>query len=73
MKIGERGQVTIPKQLRDKYGLRKDSDVEFIDEGNSIRIVKKSGGEKRVGAIRGLSKLKHGKNVDDYIESVRGQ
>ncbi len=73
MKIGERGQVTIPKDLRDKYGLGKDVDVEFVDEGNGIRIVKRSEGARRVARLRGRIKLKYGTSVDDYIEEIRGR
>lgn len=73
MKIGERGQVTIPKDLRDRYGFLPDVDVEFIDEGTGIRIVKKSEGAERVAKIRGIVKLKHAKSVNDYIEDVRGR
>jgi AbrB family looped-hinge helix DNA binding protein len=29
MKIGERGHVTIPKLIRDQFGLGPDSNVEF--------------------------------------------
>jgi AbrB family looped-hinge helix DNA binding protein len=73
MKIGERGQVTIPKELRDRYGLQPDTDVDFIDEGNCIRIVKCSEGAKRVAKIRGIIKPRDKQTVDEYIEDVRGR
>ena len=73
MKIGDRGQVTIPKELRDRYGLQPDTDVDFVDEGNCIRIVKRSEGAQRVAMIRGIVKLKHAAGVDEYIEDVRGK
>lgn len=73
MKIGERGQVTIPKSLRERYGLSKDVDVEFVDDGTSIRIVKKRDGAAAVAKIRGIAKLKHASSVDEYIEDVRGR
>jgi len=73
MKIGERGQVTIPKDLRDRYGLHRDVDVDFIDEGNGVRIVKRSDGAKRIAKLRGTIKLKHAASVDEYIEDVRGR
>ncbi|MCL5103250.1 MAG: AbrB/MazE/SpoVT family DNA-binding domain-containing protein [Armatimonadetes bacterium] len=73
MRIGERGQVTIPKGLRDRYGLQPDTDVDFIDEGNCIRIVKRSDGAKRVAKLRGTIKLKGAASVDEYIEEIRGR
>ena len=41
MKISKRGQVIIPKNLRDKYGLQSGLDVDFVPSGNGIRIVKR--------------------------------
>ena len=73
MRIGERGQVTIPKELRDRYGLRKDVEVDFVEEGAGIRIVKRSEGAKRTGKIRGIAPLKHAQSVDEYIEETRGE
>ena len=72
MRIGERGQVTIPKELRDRYGLRKDVEVDFIEEAAGIRIVKRSEGADRVGSIRGIAGLKHARSVDEYVEETRG-
>ncbi len=73
MRIGERGQVTIPKHLRERYGLQKDADVDFIDDGTGIRIVKRSEGSKRAAKIRGVATLKHARSVDDYVEDIRGR
>ena len=73
MRIGERGQVTIPKRLRDEYGLQKDVEVEFIPEKGGIRIQKQTGGMHPVDRIRGIAKLRHADTVDDYIEELRGR
>ena len=68
--IGERGQVTIPKKLRERFGLHKNVEVEFIEEDRSIRIVKaKSPFDK----LRGIITLEPGQTVDDYIEEIRGR
>lgn len=73
MKIGERGQVTIPKALRDRYGMKKDVEVDFIDDGSGIRIVKRSEGAERMQRVYGIIKLKHARTVDEYIEDIRGR
>ena len=73
MKISERGQVTIPKKLRTKYGLEKGSEVDLIDEGDGIRIVKSQRGVDRVAEIRGITTLKFAESVDEYIEEIRGR
>ena len=42
MKIGERGQITIPKNIREKYGLMPYIEVEFVPEETGVLIKKKS-------------------------------
>lgn len=37
-KVGERGQVTIPKDLRDRRGIEGGDEVVFIDAGSQIVI-----------------------------------
>jgi AbrB family looped-hinge helix DNA binding protein len=48
MKIGERGQVTIPKNIREKYGLMPYIEVEFVLEKTGVLIKKKSHQSKRI-------------------------
>ena len=40
MKITSKGQVTIPQELRNKYGLLPDTNVEFIPEKGGLKLVK---------------------------------
>jgi AbrB family looped-hinge helix DNA binding protein len=37
--ISTRGQVSIPASLRKKYGIETDTQVEWIDDGNGIKII----------------------------------
>jgi AbrB family looped-hinge helix DNA binding protein len=43
MKIGRRGQVTLPKDLRERFGLKPKTEVEFQVVNNSILLRKKPG------------------------------
>ena len=40
MRITSKGQVTIPQEIREKLGLLPNTEVEFVLEGRSVRIVK---------------------------------
>ncbi len=40
MRIGERGQVTIPKEIRDRFGLGPETEVEFHIANGSIVLKK---------------------------------
>lgn len=41
MRITQKGQVTIPQNLREKYGFLPDTEIEFFDE-NGVIYLKKS-------------------------------
>lgn len=73
MKLSEKGQIVIPKRLRERYGLRKDSELEMIPEEGYIRLQKRTGGKHPVECIRGIAKLKFASTVDEYIEEIRGR
>jgi bifunctional DNA-binding transcriptional regulator/antitoxin component of YhaV-PrlF toxin-antitoxin module len=45
-------QVTIPQRIREQFGLLPDTEVEFVVEGQSVRIVKV---DRRDGDSRGWS------------------
>lgn len=71
MKIGERGQVTIPKKMREKYGLSSNIEVEFVPENRGIRIQKKTLHVSPVKQVFGI--LKKGSKTDAYIDEIRGR
>lgn len=73
MRITTRGRVTIPKQLRDRFGLHKNVNVEFIDDGDCVRMVKTESYAERLDRLRGIVTLDPDQTVDDYIEGIRGR
>lgn len=70
MKITSNGQVTIPKNLRDKYGLDEYTDIKFIDDGNAIRIVKKGRVRTPAKSAYGILGFK-GKRTNTLIKKLR--
>ena len=71
MKISERGQVTIPKALRKRFGLYKDIEIELIPVKEGLLIQKRSRGKHPVDLVFGI--LKRPSDTDRYIEEVRGR
>jgi AbrB family looped-hinge helix DNA binding protein len=71
MKIGERGQITIPKNIREKYGLMPFIEVELVPEEDGVLIKKKSLHSSPVEKVYGI--LKKSARTDNYIEAVRGR
>ena len=60
MKLTVKGQVTIPKHVRDKLGIHAHSEIEFIEEGDKIYIVRKKSGKSRqkFRKYRGVAKVR---------------
>ncbi len=58
MKITSKGQVTIPEGVRERHGLLPGTEVEFVEDGNTVRIVKASAG---AGRGRGLVRRMRGR------------
>ena len=71
MKIGERGQITIPKNLREKYGFAPSIEVEFVPDKGGIRIQKKTNHISPIRLVYGF--LKKNAKTDEYIEDIRGR
>jgi AbrB family looped-hinge helix DNA binding protein len=76
MKVGERGQVTIPKEIRERFGITPDTEVEFSVEKGSI-ILRKTPQKLDLAKWKGrcarsFKKLGYS-SVDKFIEDVRGR
>ena len=74
MRITSKGQITIPKDMRDRFGITRNTEIEFREERNRLVLVKKTD-PNLIEKIRGRVKRlpgKRGQTVDGYIVSVRG-
>jgi len=69
--LSEKGQVTIPKSLRDDLGLVPGSVLDFTEDEGRI-IVKKIVEENPISAWRGKGRLPAGKSVTEYLRIARG-
>jgi AbrB family looped-hinge helix DNA binding protein len=49
MKVTIKGQVTIPLDIREKLGITPETEVDFLQEGDRVFIVKRKG---KAGAVR---------------------
>lgn len=76
MRIGERGQVTIPKEIRDQFGLGPETEVEFRVVAGNI-VLKKAPKKLNLAKWKGrcgdtFAKLGYS-SVDKFIDDVRGR
>ena len=70
-KVTSKGQVTIPKEIREKLGVHPGEDVGFEEKDNLLvisKVVTKSPFDKWVGRLKHL----RGKRSDDLVKEARG-
>jgi AbrB family looped-hinge helix DNA binding protein len=82
-KVGERGQVVIPKPIRDNLRLDKNSAIEFELKGSTVTLRPKPANSdmanfelalKRYGgSLRKQFLAKGYKSVDQYLDEMRGR
>ena len=68
-KVAERGQVTIPKALRERLGIVPGTVLDFIEEQGRL-IAKKTETVDAVDQVFG--RLGRGRNTDDILQEIRG-
>ena len=73
MRVTTKGQVTVPKKLRERFGINTETEVEFRDQKGQLVLAKKEP-SSAIARIRGrIKRLPFGKDVDDYVKSTRGE
>jgi AbrB family looped-hinge helix DNA binding protein len=71
-KITKKGQITIPKEIRNKFGFLPGTDVDIIAEGNEAYIVK----SRRTNIFLqwlGRGKQREKKDIDFMVDKLRGR
>jgi len=69
MKTSERGQITIPKSLRERFGFHKNVDVVMIPAEKGILIQKRTRQTHPVDQVYGI--LNRNSDTDIYIDEIR--
>lgn len=68
--VSEKGQVTIPKEIRDRLGIKAGEILDFSEDNGKIIAIKIIGKDP-VGTVYGI--LNINKNTDDLINELRGE
>jgi AbrB family looped-hinge helix DNA binding protein len=68
--VSEKGQITIPKPLRDRLGIRPGQVLDFAEERGRL-VATKAVPENPVGAVYGILRLN--RRTDEVIRSLRGE
>lgn len=72
-KITEKGQITIPKSIRDKLGLKAGSKVLFLEKDGKIHLANSSieGLHKVQAAFAGEAERLGRNNDEDIMDMIR--
>lgn len=75
MRITSKGQVTIPQEIREQYGLLPDTEVEFVVKRNVVQLIKAMNsdrptrGEALVRRLRGTATVRM--STDEILALTR--
>ncbi len=69
--VAERGQITLPKAVRDALGLTKGTQLKVELDGS--RIILRKNVDDAISRLRGRFKLPAGTTTDDVMRELRGR
>jgi AbrB family looped-hinge helix DNA binding protein len=67
VRITSKGQVTIPKRIRDEFGLLPGTEVEFVEEKGRVTVQKLEGGRDRGQEI--VDRLRRASGGDIHLST----
>ena len=75
MRVTQKGQITIPIELREKYGFLPHSEIFFVEEKGKIYLKKvtskKRRGEGIIARLRGTASVRM--TTDEILSLTRGK
>ena len=75
MRVTSKGQVTIPRSVRQRLGILPQSEVEFVVEGNTVVLRTVNGepsrGKRLVDSLRGRATVRM--STDEIMALTRGE
>jgi AbrB family looped-hinge helix DNA binding protein len=72
MRVTSKGQVTIPLEIREKLEITPSTEIDFLEEGGRVFIVKRkgvSGPARRFKSLRGIATVKM--TTDEIMKLTR--
>jgi AbrB family looped-hinge helix DNA binding protein len=68
-KVSEKGLVVIPKELREKYGIKKGDKVSFVDYGGAVYFMRVP--DDPISSSLGMFKTKSGPSMTELLLQER--
>ena len=61
MRVTTKGQVTIPQHIREKLGITPSTEIDFVEKGERVFLVKRKGTKaatRKFAKLRGVATVK---------------
>lgn len=71
MRVTRKGQVTIPKQVREALGIVPNSEVDFVEENGRVYLRKRTAKENPFERLLGSATIKM--TTDEIMALTRGE
>jgi AbrB family looped-hinge helix DNA binding protein len=77
MRVTSKGQVTIPQDIRDKYGFLPQTEVTFVEEGERVYLAKRPDtpplgrGQRLIAQLRGRATVQM--TTEEILALTRGE
>lgn len=71
-KLTSKGQVTLPRTVRERLGLRTGDEIEFIEDSAGFRV-RRIVDAAAVEKWRGVLREHGGRTSDELVEEMRGR
>lgn len=76
MKVTTKGQVTIPREIRERFHLQPGTDVEFLPQGDAV-VIRPANGKKMTPFQRWIERAKGSAtarlSTDEIMAMTRGE
>ncbi|MHB9150703.1 MAG: AbrB/MazE/SpoVT family DNA-binding domain-containing protein [Thermoleophilia bacterium] len=70
MRVTERGQVTIPKNIRERFGFEPETEIEFVVSEGAVLLVHR-GGSRKEAVQRLYGRKSFGATTDELMKLLR--
>jgi AbrB family looped-hinge helix DNA binding protein len=71
-KVTSKGQITIPKDIRDTLGVKVGDEVEFVENERGVITMRKKLPPRDFHKWKGFLKDLEGRTTDEIMEELRG-
>jgi len=72
-RVTDKGQTTIPKELREKYGINPGDEVIWVDTGDGLRLVRAGDDSGRGMLAEGLDEDERAELAESLTSDIREQ